>query len=173
MRCAANSRASRCAGGSVESASTAVAAPTSSAAADAGFQRSKRSVYSTRAASPRVRTASRISVVARSTPSSCAASKASSRANDFSKPGSAVERRSGRMARLAEGFDERRDRRTLELERRRIDDQPARDREDVLDGAQPVRLQGIARIDKVDDRVREPHERSELHRSVKANEVDV
>src|SRR5436853_2270911 len=164
MRRAANSSASRSGAGSLRSASFARSAGTCKAAAEAGFQRSKRSVYSRRAASPRRRTASRICAVARSTPSSWVASKASRRSSASSNPGSDDESRRGSgTARLSERFDERRERVALQLERGGIDDEPARDRKDLLDDAQAVGAQRIARIDEVDDRIGEADEGRQLH----------
>src|ERR1700694_722666 len=174
MRRAANSSASRSRPGRRARAPCATAEATCRSAAEAGLQRSKRAVYSMRAASPRVRTASRISAVARSTPSSWAASKASNRANSGSKPGASVERRRGSaMDRLRDRLDEGRKRVALELQGSGIDDEAARDRHDLLDRPQAVRLQRVAGVDEVDDRIGEAHERRELHRAVEADQVHV
>ena len=113
--------------------------------------------------------------VARSTASSCAASKASS-AREL---GLEAGRGGVEAARLSHGRPrrsasiERRDRVALQLERRGVDDEAARDRHDLLDHAQPVGAQRVAGVDQVDDRVGEAHERRQLHRAVELDQVDV
>src|SRR6185436_4471805 len=146
MRSAAVSSAARSAAASPASAARSSPGAISSAAPEAGCQRSNFAVYSSRAKSPRSRTASRIVATAASTAGSCAASKARSEAKARSKPGSSVERRLGCTRRLAKGLDERRDGLALELQGRGIDDEPARDGEDLLDRAQPVGPQRIAGV---------------------------
>src|SRR5438105_13850515 len=174
MRSAAASSASRSARGSSARALRAVSNGTSSACAEAGVQRSKRAVRSTSAASPRARTSSRMRAVALSTASSCAASNAMRRANASSNAGSAVEsRRGSAMARRAQPLDQRRERRALELEGGGIHDETARYPHNLLDRVQAIRLQRVAGIDEVDEGIREPGERRELHGAVEADQIHV
>src|SRR6185503_13257982 len=122
--------------------------------------------YSRSAASPRARTAARISSVARSIAGSCATSNARSSPSAASKPASAVESRLTCTHRLPERLDQRCDLFALELERGRIHDEPAGDWKDVLDRAQSIGAQRFPGIDEVDDGIGEADERGELHRSV-------
>jgi hypothetical protein len=59
------------------------------------------------------------------------------------------------------------------LERRLVDDEPRRDRHDLLDRDEVVLPQRVAGRHEVDDRVGQPDERRELHRAVQPDEVHV
>ena len=141
---------------------------------------SKRRVQSSTAASPRARTSARI-----------AATLASIALVGLGRVGE-QRRERGVEARVAglqaadrdahcaspftdrgQGVDDGADRLAVELQRRLVDDQPGRDRHDLLDLGQRVRLQRVARGDEVDDRVGEAGERRQLHRAVELDQVDV
>src|SRR6266850_2732990 len=137
---------------------------------------SKRSVYSSTAVSPLERTLARIAATSVSTLSSNVESNAVSALRRASKSGSAVERRaiSGILSHgLRELVEERLEGVAPELERRLVDDEAGADRPDLLDCAQAVGTQRIAAGDQVDDRVGQTHERRELHRAVKPDQIDV
>ncbi len=131
--------------GSAASAACGLAARHSSAARRRGRPAVEARVYSSTAASPRARTSARISAVTRSSPSSCAALEGEQRArarrrirasllergargSATGSPSAPAPRSSGAMA-VA-----------LQLQRRLVDDQAARDRHDLLDHAQAVGL---------------------------------
>ncbi len=162
-------------GGKARSAAPASSSDTRSAVADCGFHRSKRVVYSSRAASPRVRTASRISAVVRSTLSSCALSNASNAASAAGKLASALRKRRGSATGgFPERLDQWRDAVALQLHRRGIHDEAARYRHDLLDHAQPGSPSACLPVShKIHDRVGQSHEGRELHGTVELDEVHV
>src|SRR5216684_8935286 len=176
MRTAARSSASRCTRPSRERAFSSSRREISRSGMRATLSRSKRSVYSSTAASPRARTSSQIAATARSTSTSSAESNATSFASRSPKSACAVERRaiSGMRSRgLRELVEERLEGVAPELERRLVDDEASADRSDLLDCAQAVGAQRIAAGNQVDDRVGQTHERRELHRAVKPDQIDV
>src|SRR5882762_5650461 len=138
--------------------------------------RSKRSVYSSTAASPLALTSARIAATSSSTFWSNVVSNAVSALRRASKSRSVVERRaiSGILSRcLRELVEERLDGVALELERRLVDDEAGADRSDLLDSAQAIGAQRIAAGNQIDDRVGETYERREFHRTVEADQIDV
>src|SRR5204862_1845113 len=148
----------------------------SRSATRATLTRSKRSVYSSTAASPLALTPARIAATSSSTFWSNVVSNAVSALRRASKSGSVVARRaiSGMRCRgLRELVEERLDGVALELERRLVDDEAGADRTDLFDCVQAIRAQGIAAGNQIDDRVGETHERRELHRPVEPDQIDV
>src|SRR5258706_883764 len=176
MRAAACSSASRSARTSPARAFSSGARGNSSSATRVAFTWSKRSVYSSTAASPRLRTLSQISVTLPSTSSPNVASNEVSALRRASKSASVVESRAI-SSMLSRGFrelvEERLDGVAPELERRLVDDEAGADRLDLLDRAQAVGAQRIAAGNQIDDRVGEAHERRELHRAVEPDQIDV
>src|SRR5712671_4095154 len=176
MRTAACSSASRSPRFNPERAFSSSRRDSSRSATRATLICSNRSVYSSSAASPLARTPARIAATSSSTFWSKVVSNAVSALRRASKSGSVVERRaiSGMRSRgFRELVEERLEGVAPELERCLVDDQAGADRPDLLDRAQAVGAQRIAAGDQVDDRVGETHERRELHRAVKPDQIDV
>src|SRR5712672_2751133 len=176
MRTAACSSASRSPPFNPDRAFSSSRRGSSRSATRATLIRSKRSVYSSTAASPLVLTPARIAATSSSTFWSNVVSNAVSALRRASKSGSVVERRaiSGmRSHGLRKLVEERLEGVAPELERRLVDDEAGADRPDLLDRAQAVGAQRIAAGDQVDDRVGQTHERRELHRAVKPDQIDV
>src|ERR1043166_580581 len=141
MRAAALASASRSGAESASNAARHSEPGISSAAALGARTRSKRAVYSSTAASPRLRTSARIASTLAPSAASSFASNAVSSASAVAKPGADASRRlidstgSGIGFLFRRGFDrveQRLQQRPLELERRRVDDQSCADRQDVF-----------------------------------------
>src|SRR5215468_7711000 len=164
MRCAAKSRASRCAGGTRWAAALRSASATRRPAASVS-RRSNLRVYSTRAASPRARTSATISATTRPTFSSLSRLRPRKAENSVSKPGAEASSRLGGTGDLAEAVDPVADALGLRLERGAVDDEARGDVGDVLELDQAVVLERATRIDQVDDAVAEPERGCELHRA--------
>src|SRR5712691_6176887 len=176
MRTAACSSAWRSPRFNPERAFSSSRRDSSKSATRATLIRSKRSVYSSTAASPLSLTPARIAATSSSTFWSNVASNAVSALRRASKSGSVVERRaiSGILSRgLRELVEERLDGVALEFERRLVDDEAGADRSDLLDCAQAVGAQRIAAGNQIDDRVGETHERREFHRAIEPDQIDV
>src|SRR6267378_7708532 len=176
MRTAACSSASRSPRFNPERAFSSSRRDSSRSATRATLIRSNRSVYSSSAASPLARTPARIAATSSSTFWSKVVSNAVSALRRASKSGSVVERRaiSGmRSHGLRELVEQRLNVVAPQLERRLVDDKAGTDRPDLLDRAQAVGAQRIAAGDQIDDRVGQTHERRELHRAVKPDQIDV
>src|SRR5256885_7912097 len=176
MRTAACSSASRSPPFKPERAFSSSRGDSSRSATRGTLIRSKRSVYSSTAASPLALTAARMAATSSSTFRSNVVSNAVSALRRASKSGSVVARRaiSGMRRRgLRELVEERLDGVALELERRLVDDKAGTDRTDLLDCVQAIRAQRIAAGNQIDDRVGETHERCELHRTVEPDQIDV
>src|SRR2546425_9482412 len=176
MRTAACSIASRSPRFNPERALSSSRRDSSRSVTRATVIRSKRSVYSSTAASPLARTPARMAATSSSTFWSKVVSNAVSALRRASKSGSVVARRviSGMRRRsLRELVEERLDGVAFELERRLIDDEAGADRSDLLYCAQTIGAQGVAAGNQIDDRVGETHERRELHRTVEPDQVDV
>src|SRR5882672_6527027 len=176
MRAAACSSASRSPRFNSERAFARSRRDTSRSTTRATLIRSKRSVYSSTAASPLARTPARIAATSSSTFWSKVVSNAVSALRRVSKSGSLVESRaiSGMFAdHLRKCVEKGLDRIALQLERGLVDDQTGTDRADLFDGLQAIGTQGIAGRHQVDDRVGQAEERSELHRAVELDEIDM
>src|SRR5260221_3973760 len=175
MRAAACSSASRSARTSPARAFSSGARGNSSSATRVAFTWSKRSVYSSTAASPRLRTLSQISVTLPSTSSPNVASNEVSALRRASKSASVVESRAI-SSMLSRGFrelvEERLDGVAPELERRLVDDEAGADRLDLLDRAQAGCAQRIAARKQNDHRVREAPERRRPHPAPEADQID-
>src|SRR5438552_10076506 len=181
MRAAAVPSASRSAAGIAFSAALTSSGFNSSEATRDALSRSKSAVYSSTAVSPRARTSAMIADTEVSIASSCAVSKAMSRASAKSKS-EALEsnlRTAGVLAIRAllhgtgDRFDQRLHAVTLELQRGRVDDQARADRCDVFDGDEIICLERIAAAHQIDDRFSEPHQRRKLHRPVQSDQINV
>src|SRR6266446_6078016 len=154
MRTAACSSAWRSPRFNPERAFSSSRRDSSKSATRATLIRSRRSVYSSTAASPLALTPARIAATSSSTFWSNVVSNAVSALRRASKSGSVVARRaiSGMRRRgLRELLEERLDGVALELERRLVDDQAGTDRTDLLDCVQAIRVQGIAAGNQIDD----------------------
>src|SRR5260221_11047178 len=166
MRAAACSSASRSARTSPARAFHSGARGNSTSATRVAFPWSKRSVYSSTAASPRLRTLSQISVTLPSTSSPNVASNEVSALRRASKSASVVESRAI-SSMLSRGFrelvEERLDGVAPELERRLVDDEAGADRLDFLDPAQAGGAQRIAAGKQKDELVGEAHQRGAVH----------
>src|SRR5260221_12831286 len=172
MRAAACSSASRSARTSPARAFSSGARGNSSSATRVAFTWSKRSVYSSTAASPRLRTLSQISVTLPSTSSPNVASNEVSALRRASKSASVVESRAI-SSMLSRGFrelvEERLDGVAPELERRLVDDEAGADRLDLLDRAQAGGGPPVAPGNQIADRgggghpARESPPRAEAH----------
>src|SRR5947208_5126101 len=176
MRTAACSSAARSPPSNPERAFSISRRGSSRSATRATLTRSKRSVYSSTAASPLVLTPARIAATSSSTFWSNVVSNAVSDLRRASKSLWVVESRaiSSMLSRgLRELVEERLDGVALELERGLVDDEAGADRSDLLDCMQAIGAQGIAAGNQVDDRVGETHERRELHRTVEPDQIDV
>src|SRR2546422_63406 len=176
MRTAACSSAWRSPRFNPERAFSSSRRDSSKSATRATLIRSRRSVYSSTAASPLALTPARIAATSSSTFWSNVASNAVSALRRASKSGSVVERRaiSGILSRgLRELVEERLDGVALEFERRLVDDEAGADRSDLLDRAQAIGAQRIATGNQIDDRVGETHQRREFHRTVEPDQIDV
>src|SRR5260221_6111777 len=144
----------------------------SRSASRATLNPSKRSVYSSTAASPLARTPARIAATSSSTFWSNIVSNAVGALRRASKSGSVVESRaiSNMLSRgLRELVEQGLNVVAPELEGRLVDDEAGADRPDLLDRAQAVGAQRIAAGDQINDRVGQTHERRELHRALKAD----
>src|SRR6266850_2805738 len=176
MRTAACSSASRSPPFNPDRAFSSSRRGSSRSATRATLIRSKRSVYSSTAASPLVLTPARIAATSSSTFWSNVVSNAVSALRRASKSLWVVESRaiSSMLSRgLRELVEERLDGVALELERGLVDDEAGADRSNLLDCMQAIRAQGIAAGNQIDDRVGETHERRELHRTVEPDQIDV
>src|SRR5687767_809974 len=167
MRRAANTSASRCAGGTLAAAAcrseSEMRRPEASVSTLSNFF-----VYSTTAASPRARTSATISATTRSTFSSVSRLRPRKVEKSFSKPGAAASSLldgplSGGTGDLAEAVDPAADPFRLRLERGAIDDEARGDVGDLLDLDQAVFLQRAARVDEIDDAMAEAERRRQLH----------
>src|SRR5258706_12552216 len=156
MRAAACSSASRSARTSPARAFSSGARGNSSSATRVAFTWSKRSVYSSTAASPRLRTLSQISVTLPSTSSPNVASNEVSALRRASKSASVVESRAI-SSMLSRGFrelvEERLDGVAPELERRLVDDEAGAGRCEFLYRAQRAGAQRIAARKQNEERV--------------------
>src|SRR5882762_2349328 len=176
MRTAACSSASRSPPFNPKRAFSSSRRDSSRSATRATLIRSKRSVYSSTAASPLTLTAARITATSSSTFWSNVVSNAVSALRRASKPASVVESRaisSMRSRGLRELVEERLDGVALELERGLVDDEAGADRSDLLDRAQAIGAKRIAAGNQIDDRVGQTHERRQLHRAVEPDQIDV
>src|SRR6267154_2759600 len=176
IRAAACSSASRSPPFNPERAFSSSRRDSSRSASRATLIPSKRSVYSSTAASPLARTPARIAATSSSTFWSKIVSNAVSALRRASKSGSVVESRaiSNMLSRgLRELVEQRLNIVAPELEGRLVDDEAGADRPDLLDRAQAVGAQRIAAGDQIDDRVGQTHERREFHRAVKPDQIDV
>src|SRR5690606_21100827 len=126
---------------------------------------SNRRVYSTRAASPRVRTSARMAATAAPTSASDARFRSRNAVKRCSKSAAEASSRSG-IEGGPETFDPATDPHRLGLEGGPIDDQPRGDLRDLLDLDEPVRLQGRTGGDEVDDAAAEAEAGGQLHRPV-------
>ena len=63
--------------------------------------------------------------------------------------------------------------RALQLQRGLVDDQPRADRHDLLDCLEIVGAQRVAAGDQIHDRVGQPDQRRQFHRTVKLDQIDV
>src|SRR5947208_15952922 len=176
MRTAACSSAARSPPSNPERAFSISRRGSSRSATRATLTRSKRSVYSSTAASPLALTPARIAATPSSTFWSNVVSNAVSALRRASKSGSVVDRRaiSGMRRRgLRELVEERLDGVALELERRLVDDQARADRPDLLDRVQAIGAQGVAAGNQIDHGIGETQERRQLHRTLKPDKLRV
>src|SRR3546814_14906459 len=124
---------------------------------------SKRSVNSISAAAPRRRTASTIPATAASTSSAISRLPSRNRPKAASKPLSPASSLSG-IGNLPEAVDPPTDLARAGLQRRPVDDQPARNIGDLPDLAEPVLLHRAARRNESAAAAPDPHTRRPPHR---------
>src|SRR5690606_24854013 len=176
MRSAAICSAARASAEMLDSACCKRCCGSSSAATLSTVRRSKRRLYSSRAASPRCRTVFNISATVLWTCWSETESHASSAASSLSKPAVVVERRrifsTGAASVCAlrygslQAIDNALHASVLAFHRGLVDDQARADVGNQFERLHAIGPQAIAGVDDADDEIGESLQRRQLHRAV-------